>query len=428
MRAVSAGRLVAEQLPRLPPPRPAVVRAQLGEAARALRDIAATELVEPLVRAPDGDRGRDEGNGGQPGDSGSQPRRPVVPLLVREALADTRAVVREAQCGRHAEREREREPGAGSLTRRRGLEVVDEARLRRRPGRDDQPRPGAGDEHQQALEAIATEPEPEHDARRGDGDARPRVRQHEGDRRDVEQDDAAGAHHARIPPAGRQPQAERQRQRRDQGQRVPVADRVPQPRHARAVGEEAREDLAEQRPAEHAEKQHREQSRRRRDGTPAHERPRVQPEHGEARDTRARGSGTPTTGRERSTTRSSIRSRGRRRRTARALTSHAWSESDREETRAASRTPEPVPPARQPDSNPEQAPVTRPVTEEERHYQQRARDAEDRKPCGRSHRSKLAQAPSRTHLYRHLTAGEPCRHGHGRDWHQFLPRDRQAFA
>ena len=43
------------------------------------------------------------------------------------------------------------------------------------------------------------------------------------------------------------------------------------------------------------------------------------------------------------------------------------------------------------DSNPEQAPVTRPVTEEERHHQQRARDAEDRKPCG-SHRSKLAQA------------------------------------
>ena len=44
------------------------------------------------------------------------------------------------------------------------------------------------------------------------------------------------------------------------------------------------------------------------------------------------------------------------------------------------------------DPDPEQAPVARPVTEEERHHQQRARDAEDRKPCGRSHRSKLAQA------------------------------------
>ena len=227
VRAVTAGGLVAEQLPRLLPPRPAVVRAQLGEPPRSLRDVAPAELVEPLVRAADGDRGRDEGNGGQPGDSGSQPRRPAMPLLVGEALAQTRAVVREAQCSGHAEREGEREPGAGSLTRRRGLEVVDEARLRRRPGRDDQPRPGSCDEHQQPLEAVATEPEPEHDARRGDGDPRPRVRQHEGDRSDVEQDDAAGAHHARMPPAGRQPQAERQRQRRDQGQRVPVADRVP---------------------------------------------------------------------------------------------------------------------------------------------------------------------------------------------------------
>ena len=158
--------------------------------------------------------------------------------------------------------------------------MVDDARLGRRP-RDDADRWRAGsDEHREALEPVPSEPEPETDARRGHDDARPRVREHERNAGDVEQDDTGRAQEPRMAAARRQPETEWERERGHEREGVPVADRVAEPRDTRAVGEQPREHLPEERPAEHAEAEPRQHARRpgRR---PAHERRDEEPEDDE---------------------------------------------------------------------------------------------------------------------------------------------------
>ena len=214
-----------------------------------------------------------------------------------------------------------------------------------------------------------------------------------------------------MPPARSQPETERQRERGDERERVPVADRVAQPSHARAVGEQPREHLPQKRPAEHAETERRQQPGRPGRQGRAHERRRRTARGRRKRGTRGRGSGTPTTGRARSTTRSSARSTGRTPRTGRAPTSHVSSAPDGEETRAsvantstsaASEAPMPIQNRR---------PSLDPVPEEERHRQQRACDAEDEEPRGRSHRATVAEALAGTHSLQNANyGGQPCRH------------------
>ena len=99
-RALAAGGRVLEELPRLLPPRPAVARAQVGEAVRRLRDLRrlrAAELVEdrPALARADGRDGDDRGDGDDDRErAGQRPpplrARPRLPAARYASQADDR--------------------------------------------------------------------------------------------------------------------------------------------------------------------------------------------------------------------------------------------------------------------------------------------------------------------------------------------------
>ncbi len=273
--------LSSKDRPRLLPPRPAVVRAQLAEPPGALDDLARpAELVEPLARASDGDRGDEHAGDYRNSNPDAEPSRPEGALRIGQPVAALYCEMREPErcCG--AEHQGEREPCAGAVARGARLEIFDETVLRRRPSPDHRRWHAARDQHREALEPVARQRQPEADAERGDDEPCTRVREHERDLAEIEEKHPTGPKGLGMATPCGEPKRERKRHGREQRKRIPVAHWIAQARHAGAVREQPREDLAEQSPAEHAAEQRREHGRRR-PRRAVDERARVHAEHGE---------------------------------------------------------------------------------------------------------------------------------------------------
>ena len=97
----------------------------------------------------------------------------------------------------------------------------------------------------------------------GEDDPEARVREHERDDGEIEQQHAGGAHGDAAPRGAASQQREGHGDRAEQRELVPVAERRPQPREPAVVRIERRDALREQRPAEHEPEQHRGARRRR---------------------------------------------------------------------------------------------------------------------------------------------------------------------
>ena len=197
VRAVAAGGIVPEELPPLLPPRPAVVRAELAEPTGALDDVAlAAELVEPFARAADGTdaatatddapRRRSRRRAASPSAPRSSAREPLPEPARRSATSPSAAAAPSASASAN-------QPPARSRAAAR-LEILDETVLRRRPAATARRRRRSRDEHREPLEPVGAQREPEAHAERGDDDPRPRVREHERDLGDIEEEHAAGPH------------------------------------------------------------------------------------------------------------------------------------------------------------------------------------------------------------------------------------------
>ena len=238
--------MVTSDLQGLAPPGEAVVRAELREPAGVVRTLSSVDLAGgPGDRVPDRcnqpdepeERHRDSRNAKRPNDR--------IALFGNEPFDRNRQREREHDGAADDEENREQPPvvlAGGSAN-----PVIDERAPREGPGthRD------AGKRREQdtyrSREAITPEGEgqPDHDdARQQPG---PRLRQHQGDDREVheyrtghpqasgEADEPEAQHHARVG---------------EERQRGPVTDRLSQPGNAIAVREQRRDRHPEQRPGE----------------------------------------------------------------------------------------------------------------------------------------------------------------------------------
>ena len=242
VRAGAGERVSLEDVARLAPPGESVVRAQAGEPARVVPDLLAPELVrDPAGVGDEPDDGHERHGEREPA---QHPRHATPPSRSQRTPRELAGADGDE---RGADDQEQPEPGAVADPVGMRGSVLDE----RGPGEcpaGDEGRRDDRDEHEQSrLDAVAAEPEPEHDPEHRRRDACSRRReQHRDDRRVGER--GAAHPHRTCPSRACEGECEHEQGVGGERERVPVPDRVAQPGGATAVGEDGRNRLAGERP------------------------------------------------------------------------------------------------------------------------------------------------------------------------------------
>ena len=224
--------------PRLRPPRPAMVRAGVGEASGRVRHLRRRSAREPVPPGAGVERRDDDHTGGD--QHGEREQRPAVAKLeLRRLEAGEGVGDRPVQQQHGAEEEAVVHAGRVRLA---------VARHPRQGDGHDQ-RPGRGNaRREQRCERFhpgVRERHPERNDDHGDDDPAARVREPDRDDPAVDEQRAGGPH------PGGEAQTEREGDVAEERQAVPVADGPAQPGDAAVVVVEPRQHLAEQRPGAH---------------------------------------------------------------------------------------------------------------------------------------------------------------------------------